>query len=83
MLYKIYQIEAFFVVRAKNNLQYQSIKWKRRLPKNVLSDVMIELTGFYPSQYYPGTLCLIRYRDEEQEREFIFFTKRPYVLTVW
>ena len=44
MLYKIHQIEAFFVVRAKKNLQYKSIKWKRRLPKNVLSDVIIELT---------------------------------------
>ena len=74
MLYKIHQIEAFFVVRAKKNLQYQIIKWKRRLPKNVLSDVTIELTGFYPKQYYPTHLRLVRYWDEEQERELIFLT---------
>lgn len=74
MLYKIHQIDAFFVIRAKNNLQFKSIKWKRRLPKNVLSDVTIELAGFYPSQYYPETLRLVRYWDEEQEREFIFLT---------
>ena len=74
MLYKIQQIEAFFVVRAKNNLQYKSIKWKRRLPKNVLSDITIELTGFYPRQYYPERLRLVKYWDEEQEREFVFLT---------
>jgi len=48
-LFKIYQIEAFFVIRAKKNLQYKPIKWKRRLPKNVLSDRTIELTGFIQS----------------------------------
>ena len=32
MLYKIHQIGAYFIVRAKKNLQYKSIKWKRRLP---------------------------------------------------
>lgn len=47
-LYKIRQIDAYFVVRAKKNLQYKVVKWKRRLPKNVLSDTAIELTGFYP-----------------------------------
>lgn len=79
MLYKIHQIEAFFVVRAKKNLQYKSIKWKRRLPKNVLSDTMIELTGFYPSQFYPKALRLVRYWDEQQEREFVFITNAMHI----
>ena len=79
MLYKIHQIEAFFVVRAKKNMQYKLIKWKRRLPKNVLSDVMIELTGFYPSQYYPEAFRLVKYWDEEQEREFIFLTNATHI----
>lgn len=73
-LFKIYQIEAFFVIRAKKNLQYKPIKWKRRLPKNVLSDRTIELTGFYPKQYYPEPIRLVRYWDEEQNREFVFLT---------
>ena len=73
-LYKIHQIEAHFVVRSKKNLKYKAIKWKRRLPKNVRSDVTIELTGFYPKQYYPETLRLVRYWDQEQEREFTFLT---------
>lgn len=73
-LCKIHQIEASFVIRAKKNLQYRPIKWKRRLPKNVLSDMMIELTGFYPKQYYPEPIRLVRYWDEEQTREFTFLT---------
>ena len=79
MLYKIHQIEAYFVVRAKKNLQYKSIKWKRRLPKNVRSDVTIELTGYYPKQYYPEQLRLVRYWDEEQKREFVFLTNATHI----
>jgi transposase len=79
MLYRIHQIEAFFVVRAKKNLQYKPIKWKRRLPGNVLSDMTIELTGFYPRQYYPGQIRLVRYWDEEQEREFVFLTNATHI----
>ena len=79
MLYKVHQIDAFFVVRAKKNLQYKSIKWKRRLPKNVLSDVTIELIGFYPKQYYPEQFRLVGFWDEEQKREFVFLTNAMHI----
>lgn len=79
MLYKIHQIGAYFVIRAKTNLQYKTTKWKRRMPRNVLSDLRIELTGFYPKQYYPGTLRLVRYWDEQQEREFAFLTNATHI----
>lgn len=79
MLYKIHQIEAHYVVRAKKNLQCKSIRWKRRLPKNVLSDMEIELTGFYPKQYYPETLRLVKYWDEEQKHEFVFLTDAMHI----
>jgi hypothetical protein len=79
MLYKIRQIGAFFVVRAKKNLQYKPVKWKRRMPKNVLSDVTIELIGFYPKQYYPEHLRLVRYWDNEQKRELIFLTNAIHI----
>ena len=73
-LYKINTIEAYFVVRAKKNLQFKAIKWKRRLSKNVLSDATVELTGFYPGKLYPDKLRLVRFWDEEQSREFTFLT---------
>ena len=79
ILYKIHQIEAYFVVRAKKNLGYKSIQWKRRLPKNVLSDASVFLTGFYPKQYYPEPLRLVKYWDEEQEREFTFITNAMHI----
>ena len=79
MLSKIHQIGAYFVIRAKKNLQYKPIKWKRRLPKNVLSDMTIELTGFYPRQYYKEALRLVRYWDEEQKREFDFLTNATHI----
>lgn len=73
-LYRINLLDSFFVIRSKNNLRYKIVKWKRRLPRNVLSDAEIELTGFYPSKHYPKRLRLIRYWDEEQGREFMFLT---------
>lgn len=79
MLYKIHQIGAYFVVRAKKNLQYKTIKWKRRLPRNVLSDVTIDLIGFYPKKYYPESLRMVRYWDEEQKREFVFLTNATHI----
>lgn len=79
MLYRIHQIGDYFVVRAKKNLQYKPIKWKRRMPKNVLSDMAIGVTGFYPKQYYPEPLRLVRYWDEEQNREFVFLTNATHI----
>lgn len=61
-------------MRAKKNLKFKALKWKRRLPKNVLSDAIVELTGYYPKQYYPEQLRIVKYWDEEQEREFVFIT---------
>lgn len=63
-LFKIPTIEAFFLVRAKKNLQYKMITWRRRLPHNVLSDAIVVLTGFYPKKHYPEHLRLIIYWDE-------------------
>ena len=75
----IHQIKAFFVVRAKKNLQYKPVKWKRRLPKNVRSDMTIELTGCYTKQYYHESIRLVRYWDAKQEREFVFLTNATHI----
>ena len=73
-LYLIEEIGSYFVIRAKKNLQYRVLKWKRRMPENVLSDAEIELTGYYPSKHYPKRLRLVRYHDPEQNRDFMFLT---------
>ena len=71
-LYRIQRMESFFVVRAKSNLQYRCVKWKRRLPKNILTDAEIELTVYKSRKDYPENLRLVRYYDEEQDRDFMF-----------
>ena len=73
-LYRILQMESFFAVRAKTNLQYRCVKWKRRLPKNILTDAEVELTVYKSRKDYPENLRLVRYYDEEQDREFMFLT---------
>ena len=73
-LYRIQRMESFFVVRAKTNLQYRCVKWKRRLPKNILTDAEIELTVYKSGKDYPEHLRLVRFYDEEQNREFMFLT---------
>ena len=73
-LYRILRMESFFVVRAKSNLQYKCVRWKRRLPKNILTDAKIELTVYKSRKDYPENLRLVRYYDEEQDREFMFLT---------
>ena len=44
-LYKIHLTGSYYVVRAKTNLKYKTVKWKRRMPKNVLTDAEVKLTG--------------------------------------
>lgn len=73
-LFKIEQIEATFVVRAKKNLQFKQIFWKRRLPKNILSDSVIEFVVYKSSKDYPSSLRRVLYFDEEQNRKFVFLT---------
>lgn len=78
-LYKIHMMDSFFVIRAKTNIKAKVLKWKRRLPKNILSDCEIELTGFYTQKSYPETIRLVRFWDEEDEREFIYLTNAKHI----
>lgn len=73
-LFNIEQIEATFVVRAKKNLKFKQTSWKRRLPKNVLSDSTIEFTVYKSSKDYPIPLRRVVHYDEEQDRTFVFLT---------
>ena len=73
-LYRIHLTSSFYVVRAKTNLKYKTVKWKRRMPKNVLTDAEVKLTGYMSEKKYPESFRLVRFYDEEEEREFTFLT---------
>ena len=76
---KFIKLEAYFVVRAKRISGTNPSNGNVGCPKNVLSDASVFLTGFYPKQYYPEPLRLVKYWDEEQEREFTFITNAMHI----
>lgn len=74
-LFKITELSAFFVVRAKTNLKFARIYSQKANKKSgVKSDQIGKLTGFYVSQDYPTKIRRIKYYDEDSKRNFIFLT---------
>ena len=49
------------------------VKWKRRMPKNVLTDAEVKLTGYLSEKKYPESFRLIRYY------EFTFLTNAKHI----
>lgn len=74
-LYNIKQEKAYFVVRAKENMQFKRIN-SRYPNKNfgILCDQDIMLTGINSSSRYPEQLRLIKFYDSEFDRTFVFLT---------
>ncbi len=70
------------MVRAKNNLQFQTVSWKRRLSKNVRSDSIIRLTVYKSAKDYPVTLRRVVYWDDEQKREFVFLSNAIHITSL-
>ena len=74
-LYSIHLRNAFFVVRAKENLQFVRIKSKPVNKKtNILCDQEIRLKGFYIGKNSPENLRRIKFYDSEFDRTFVFLT---------
>ena len=78
-LYHINQIESYFVVRAKSNLQYKSTKIRENTSKNIFLDTDIEFTVYRIRKDYPENMRLVKFYDEEQEREFVFLTNATHL----
>jgi len=74
-LFRIHQSSAFFVIRAKDNLQFRRM-YSNKVNKNngVLLDQIGKLTGFYVSKKYPEKLRRIKFYDEETGNELEFLT---------
>lgn len=74
-LYKITLLSAYFIVRAKSNLQFKRI-YSRKVDKSagVQCDQIGKLTGFYVSKDYPDKLRKVKYYDSEMKRTFVFLT---------
>jgi transposase len=74
-LYLIHQAEAFFVTRAKDNMNYRRIYSAQvNKKKGVKCDQTIMLNNFYSKKDYPEKLRRIKYYDAETGNEFDFIT---------
>ena len=74
-LFKITQHSAFFVIRAKSNLQFNRM-YSQKIDKSsgVLCDQIGKLKGFYISKRYPDKLRRVKFHDQQTNRTFIYLT---------
>lgn len=74
-LYKIHRSKAFFVTRAKDNMDYRRVySHKKDVDTGILADQSIMLNGFYASKDYPVKLRRIKYNDADSGKILIFIT---------
>ena len=74
-LYTIEQSQAFFVIRAKQRLQYCRLhSHPVATATGLRSDQTISLSGFYSAKAYPDKLRRVRFYDVEQQRALVFLT---------
>lgn len=74
-LYQINLQQAFFIIRAKSNFQFERL-YSHPVDKatGLQCDQTIRLTGCYPSQYYPDKMRRVKFFDKEHNQHLIFLT---------
>jgi len=74
-LYNLSQASAFFLIRAKSNLQCRRI-YSQPVERStgLIYDQTIMLTGFYQSKDYPEKLRRIKYHDAESDLTIVLMT---------
>ena len=74
-LYVFNQIPAFFVTRAKANMQFKR-RYSHPVEKDtgLRCDQTIMLTGFYTSKHYPDTLRRVKFKDPITGKTLVFLT---------
>jgi hypothetical protein len=79
-LYAIHRRGAFYVTRAKHNMDARRIQ---SLPCDkaggVTSDQLVALNGHYSSTKYPETIRRVRFRDPETSKSLVFLTNNTIV----
>jgi hypothetical protein len=74
-LYSIHQAGAFFVTRAKDNMNFRRLySAKANKKKGVRCDQTIMLNNFYSAKNYPEKIRRVKFYDAETDNEFDFIT---------
>jgi Domain of unknown function (DUF4372)/Transposase DDE domain len=74
-LYRIHLCNAFFVTRAKDNMNYRRLySHPVDKTKGVIYDQTIMLNGYYAAKDYPEKIRRIKFYDEQTGKVLIFLT---------
>ena len=74
-LYLLHQAGAFFVTRAKSNMNARRVySAPTDRETGVICDQTVALNGYYASRDYPEYLRRIRFKDPESGKSLIFLT---------
>jgi len=74
-LFQIHKSGAYFIIRAKDNLNFTRIKSDTAARNDqVLCDQVIKLTNYYASCDYPQHLRRIKFFDAETQKIFVFLS---------
>jgi hypothetical protein len=74
-LHRLHQSGAFFVTRAKRNMNCQRV-YSAPIDRStgLICDQRVVLKGFYTAQDYPEPLRRVRYKDPVTEKSLVFLT---------
>jgi hypothetical protein len=76
-LYRLHQSGAFFVTRAKSNLDAHRVySTATDRTTGVIADQTITLDGYYTSRDYPVHLRRVRFRDPKTAKTLVFLTNQ-------
>src|SRR5271156_2190031 len=76
-LYRLHQAGAFFVTRAKSNLDAHRVySAATDRTTGVIADQTITLDGYYTSRDYPVQLRRVRFRDPKTGKTLVFLTNQ-------
>lgn len=74
-LYALHQAGAFFVTRAKRNMDARRVySAPSERSSGIICDQSIALNGFYTARHYPQHLRRVRFKDPESGKTLVFLT---------
>jgi len=73
--FTLHQAQAFFIIRAKSNLQFRRV-YSRPVDKStgLIYDQTIALTSIKANKGYPQHLRCIKFHDADHDRDLVFLT---------
>lgn len=74
-LYRVHQSNAFFITRAKDNMNFRRLYSRRACKsKGVLCDQTIALNNHYAAKDFPEKIRRIKFYDDESQKTLVFLT---------